>query len=200
MINHEKRTREANKQHKKAHFEKDKKYSQQLKSNINKHSKIVSKLQLDFTDILSKSEAKLHVTTERYQTMKRDYDSVLDSIRINHHASLRKIQIVHAQQIQKKNEMVKRMWNDAEGTREMLCKMLHEMNESRRTIKFASASADKTTALSKKAGKRVSILFKKLQTSTSLINELKDEINDKTRTINDLEKKVGEYDEVIDWM
>ncbi len=142
----------------------------------------------------------MHVATERYQTLKRDYNSDLDSIRIKHHASLRKIQIVHAQQIQKKNEMVKRMWNDAEGTREMLCEMLDEMNESRWTVKFASASADKTMTLSKKAAKRASILFKKLQTSTSLINELKDEINNKTRTIDDLKKKVGEYDEVIDWM
>jgi methyl-accepting chemotaxis protein len=82
--------------------------------------------------------------------------------------------------------MVKQMWNDAEGTCEMLCKMLDEMNESRRTIKFASASADKAMTLSKKAAKRASILFKKLQTSTSLTNKLKDEINDKTRTIDDL--------------
>ncbi len=186
--------------HKKAHFEKDKKYSQQIKSNINKHSKIVFKLQIDFTDILSESEAKVHIATERYQTLKRDYDSVLDSIRIKHPASLRKIQVVHAQQIQKKNEMVKRMWNDAEGTHEVVCKILDEMNESRRTVKFASASADKTMTLSKakKAARRASILFKKLQTSTSLINELKDEINDKMRTIDDLKKKVGEYDEVID--
>jgi len=44
---------------------------------------------------------------------------------------------VHAQQIQKKNEMVKQMWNDAEGTCEMLCEMLDEMNESRRTVKLA---------------------------------------------------------------
>ena len=54
--------------------------------------------------------------------------------------------------------------------------------------------------MSEKAAKRTSILIKKLQTSTSLINELKDEINDERRTIDDLEKKVGEYDEVIDWM
>jgi chromosome segregation ATPase len=89
------------------------------------------------------------------------------------------------------------MWNDAEGTRELLCEIL---NESRRTVKFASASADKAMALSEKAAKRTFILIKKLQTSTSLINELKDEINDERRTIDDLEKKVGEYDEVIDWM
>ena len=54
--------------------------------------------------------------------------------------------------------------------------------------------------LSKKAAKRASILFKKLQTSTSLINELKNEINDKTKTIDGLKDKVGEFDEVIDWM
>ncbi len=105
----------------------------------------------------------MHVPTERYQTLKRDYDSVLDSIGIKHCASLRKIQIVHAQQIQKKNEMVKRMWNDAEGTREMLCEMLDEMNESRRTVKFASASSNKAMTSSKKAAKRASILFKKLE-------------------------------------
>ena len=29
---------------------------------------------------------------------------------------------------------------------------------------------------------------------------MKDEINDKTRTIDDLKEKVGKYDEVIDWM
>jgi hypothetical protein len=92
---------------------------------------MVSKLQIDFTDILSESEAKVHVATERYQTLKHDCDSVLDSNRIQLCASFRKIQIVHAQQIQKKNEMVKQMWNDAEGTCEMLCEMLDEMNESR---------------------------------------------------------------------
>ena len=94
--------------------------------------------------------------------------------------------------------MVKWMWNDDEGTHEMLCEILDEMNESRWTVKFASASANKAMTSSKKVAKRASILFKKLQTSTSLINELKDEINDKMRTIDDLKKKVGEYDEVID--
>ena len=64
MNNHEETIRKDNKRHKKAHFEKDKKYSQHLKSNVTKHSKIVSKLQIDFTDILSKSEAKVHATTE----------------------------------------------------------------------------------------------------------------------------------------
>ena len=135
MNNHEETIRKANKRHKKAHFEKDKKYSQHLKSNVTKHSKIVSKLQIDFTDILSKSEAKVHATTEQYLTLKRDYDSVLGSIRIKHCESLRKIQLMHTQHIKKKNELVKWMWNDAEGTRELLCKIL---NESRRTVKFAS--------------------------------------------------------------
>ena len=80
----------ANKFHKKAHFEKDKKYSQRLKSNINKHSKMVSKLQIDFTDILSESEAKVHVAT-----LKREYYSALDSNRIKIVASVRKIQIAY---------------------------------------------------------------------------------------------------------
>ena len=114
MNNHEGTIRKANKRHKKAHFEKDKKYSQHLKSNVTKHSKIVSNLQIDFTDILSKSEAKVHATTERYLTLKRDYDSVLGSIRIKHRESLRKIQLMQAHHIKKKNELVKRMWNDAE--------------------------------------------------------------------------------------
>jgi len=100
-----------------------------------KHSKIVSKLQIDFTDILSKSEAKVHATTEQYLTLKRDYDSVLGSIRIKHRESLMKIQLMHAQHIKKNNELVKWIWNDAEGTRELLCEIL---NESRRTVKFAS--------------------------------------------------------------
>jgi methyl-accepting chemotaxis protein len=62
----------------------------------------------------------------------------------------------------------------------------------------ASASANKATTSSEKAAKRASILFKKLQTSIGLINELKDEINEETRTLDDLKKNVGEYDEVID--
>ena len=71
----------------------------------------------------------MHVATERYQNLKRDYNSVLDNIKIKHHERLRQYQILHAQQIKKKNVMMTRMWNDAEGMREMLCEMLDEMND-----------------------------------------------------------------------
>ena len=164
------------------------------------HSKAVSKLQLDFTDILCQSEAKLHVATERYQNLKRDYNAVLDDIKIKHRQSLRKYQILHAQQIQKKNDMMRRMWNDAEGTREMLCEMLDEMNESRRLVKFASTTAKNATSSAEKSAKRASILYTKLKLSSNLINELKDDIQDETMMVDDLKQKVNEYEDIIDWM
>jgi hypothetical protein len=73
--------------------------------------------------------------------------------------------------------------------REMLCKMLVEMNESRRSVKFASTTANKAMSTAQKCAKRASILFMKLKSSTSLINKLKDDINSKTRKIDDLKKK-----------
>jgi len=56
VINHEKQTRIATRLHKKANVEKDKLHVRHLKSNIRTHSKAVSRLQLDFTDILHQSE------------------------------------------------------------------------------------------------------------------------------------------------
>ncbi len=47
--------------------------------------------------------------------------------------------------------MMTRMWNDAEGMHDMLCEMLDEMNESRRSFKFASATAKKAMASAMKS-------------------------------------------------
>ena len=142
----------------------------------------------------------MHVATKRYQNLKHDYNSVLDKIKIKHHERLRKYQILQAQQIQKKNDMMRRMWNDAEGTREMLCEMLDEMTESRRSVKFASTTANKATTSAEKSAKRAPILYAKLKSSSSLINELKDDIQDKTMMVDDLQQKVNEYEDIIDWM
>ena len=96
--------------------------------------------------------------------------------------------------------MMMRMWNDAEGTREMLCEMLDEMNKSRRSVKFASTTANKATESTVKSAKRASILYAKLKSSSNLINELKDDIQDETMMVDDLKQKVNEYEDIIDWM
>jgi len=135
----------------------------------------------------------LHIATKHYQNLKRDYNSVLDNIKIKHRERLGQYQILHAQQIKKKNNMMMRMWNDAEGTREMLCEMLDEMNKSRRSVKFASTTANKATESTVKSAKRASILYAKLKLSSNLINELKDDIQDETMMVDDLKQKVNEY-------
>ena len=142
----------------------------------------------------------MHIATKHYQNLKRDYNSVLDNIKIKHRERLRQYQILHAQQIKKKNNMMMRMWNDAEGTREMLCEMLDEMNKSRRSVKFASTTANKATESTVKSAKRASILYAKLKSSSNLINELKDDIQDETMMVDDLKQKVNEYEDIIDWM
>jgi hypothetical protein len=96
--------------------------------------------------------------------------------------------------------MLKKMWVDVEGTCGMLCEMLVEMNESKRSVKVASTSADKASASKQKAAMKASALFDKLHVSTCLTNELKDDINDKMKTIKDLRNKVDKYEEIIGWM
>ena len=137
---------------------------------------------------------------EKYQKLKRDHNAVLDDIKIKHRSSFRKQQILHAQLIERKNETVKKMLQDVEDTREMLWETLNEMNESKRTVALASSSAKKTAALAERATGRSSMLYKKLEESSSLINELKDEINDENNVISDLHSKVDEYDVIIDCM
>ena len=143
----EKRKRKDAKIHKKEQVTKDKKYSQLIKTSVAKHSKIISGLRLD----VHQSEVKVNVATVRYQSLKRAYNVILDASKIKHRASLRKQQVLHAQHIQKKNKMLKKMWVDVEGTREMLCEMLAEMNELKWSVKVASTSADKASASKQKA-------------------------------------------------
>jgi len=50
----------------------------------------------------------LHIATKHYQNLKRDYNSVLDNIKIKHRERLGQYQILHAQQIKKKNNMMMR--------------------------------------------------------------------------------------------
>ena len=95
---------------------------------------------------------------------------------------------------------MKKMWKDVEGTREMLWEILEEMNESKRTVKIASISADKAGASAQKAANRSAVLYNKLKVSTSLINELRDEIRDDVNAIEKLHSKVDEYEVIVDFM
>jgi uncharacterized protein YoxC len=163
---------------------------------VAKHSKIISGLHLD----VHQSEVKVNVATARYQSLKRAYNAILDASKIKQRASLRKQQVLHAQHIQKKNEMLKKMWVNVKGTCEMLCEMLAEMNELKRSVKVASTSADKASASEQKAAMNASALFDKLCVSTCFINELKDDINNEMKTIKDLWNKVDKYEEIISWL
>ena len=92
------------------------------------------------------------------------------------------------------------MWKDVEATREMLWEMFEKINESTRTVKIVSTSANKAAASAQKAMNRSSDLCNNLKVSTSLINELKDEIWDEIKTIEELRSKVDEYEVIIDCM
>jgi hypothetical protein len=92
------------------------------------------------------------------------------------------------------------MWRDVENTREMLWETFNKMNESKRTVRLVSTSAEKAAASAKRAVCQSSMLYNKLKESSSLINKLKDEINNEKKVISDLHSKVVENDAIIDCM
>ena len=108
--------------------------------------------------------------------------------------------MLHAQHIDRKNTIAKKMWQDVEDTREMLWEIFNEINESKRTVRMASTSANKAAVSAERALSKSSMLLDKLKESTNLLNELKDEINDDKKTISDLCSKVDEYEVMIDCM
>ena len=114
---------------------KNKENSQLLADKDAKHDKIVSDLREDFTDKLRKSNADVEAAAEKYHKLKSDYNAVLDDIKVKHRTSLHKQQILHAKIVDRKNEIVKEMWRDVEGTCEMLWETLNEMNESKWTVR-----------------------------------------------------------------
>ena len=186
--------------HAKLQVAKDEEYSQLIACKDAEHDKIVTELCEDFNDELRKSDAKAMAAVEQYQKLKRDYNAVLDDIKIKHRSSLRKQQILHAQVIERKNETVKKMLQDMEDTREMLWETFNEINESKRAMRIASTSAEKVAAYAGRVKGKSSTLYTKLKESSSLINTLKDEINDEQRVILELRSKVNEYEAIIDSM
>jgi hypothetical protein len=102
-----------------------------LAAKDKKHSKLVSILHQNFNDQLCQSDEKVNAATKQYQNLKQDYNACLDDIKIKHRSSLWKQQILHAQVINRKNEIMKKMWKEVEGTWEMLWEILEEMNESK---------------------------------------------------------------------
>jgi methyl-accepting chemotaxis protein len=210
MMNDERQRRDG-KLHRKLQVSKDKKYLRLLAAKDVKHTKlqvakdakhdqIVSDLRQDFTDELRKSDDKVEAAAEQYQNLKRTYSTVLDDIKIKHRSILRKEQRLHAQLMERKNEIVKKMWRDVEDTREMLWETFNEINDFKRSERMASTSAEKATAIAARATGRSSMLYNKLKESSRLINELKDEINDEKKVIADLRSKMDEYDVIIDCM
>jgi len=186
--------------HAKLQVAKDEEYSQFIACKDAVHDKIVTDLHEDFTDELRKSDAKVLAAVEQYQKLKRDYNAVLGDIKIKHRSSFRKQQILHAQVIEQKNKTVKKMLRDMEDTHEMLWETFNEINESKRAVRIASTSAEKVAAYAERVQGKSSTLYTKLKESSSLINTLKDEINDEQRVILELRSKVDEYEAIIDSM
>jgi hypothetical protein len=207
----DKRNRKDMKLHKKCQGSKDKRYSRELAAKDAQHHKIVSDLRHQFTDELHesnahftnelhKSDAKAKAAAEEMQNLKQYYNAVLDDIKIKHHTSLCKQQILHRQITERKNKRLKKMWRDMEGTREMLWETFNEMSESNHTVRLASTSAKKVVAFAEREKGKSSMLYTKLKERSRLINELKNEINDEQKVILDLHSKVVEYETIIDCM
>ena len=108
--------------------------------------------------------------------------------------------MLHAQHIDRKKAIAKKMLQDVEDTREMLWEILNKINKSKRTVRLASTSANKAAVSAERAISKLSMLLNKLKESTNLLNELKDEINDDKEIMSDLCSKVNEYEVMIDCM
>ncbi len=68
----------------------------------------------------------------------------------------------------------------------MLWGMLEDMNELKQKVRLVSTIANKAVASTLKAVKKSFTLFNKLKVRIILMNKLKDEINNKMKTIEDL--------------
>ena len=198
-MNDEQKHRDS-KLHKKLQVSKYKKYSQLLAAKDVKHSKLQVAMDDKYSRLLANKDVKHDKLVSDLHNLKRDYNAVLDDIRIKHRSSLCKQQMLHVQHIEKKNKIVKKMWQDMQSTHEMLWEIFNEMNESKHKVKLVYTSAEKAAATAKRATSRLSMLFIKLKESTNLINELKDEVNDEKKVILDLCSKVDEYEVIIDCM
>jgi methyl-accepting chemotaxis protein len=198
-MNDEQKRRDS-KLHKKLQVSKYKKYSQLLAAKDVKHSKLQVAMDDKYSRLLANKDVKHDKLVSDLHNLKRDYNAVLDDIRIKHRSSLCKQQMLHVQHIEKKNKIVKKMWQDMQSTHEMLWEIFNEMNESKHKVKLVYTSAKKAAATAKRATSRSSMLFIKLKESTNLINKLKDEVNDEKKVILDLRSKVDEYEVIIDCM
>lgn len=179
---------------------KERRHSQRLASKIKFDLKTIDKLQKNFDDQRSESEAQVKAADEKIQNLKRVHNSTIDGIKIKYHAALRKQQLVHMQIVERKKEHLKKIGRDVNGTREMFSELLDEVSESKRAVRTASASADKAAVSAQKARMRSSLLYNKLKVSTGQINALKDEINDEMNKVEELRSKVDEYEGIIDNM
>ena len=179
---------------------KERRHSQRLASKIKFDLKTIDKLQKNFDDQRSESEAQVKAADEKIQNLKRVHNSTIDGIKIKYHAALRKQQLVHMQIVERKKEHLKKIGRDVNGTREMFSELLDEVSESKRAVRTASASADKAAVSAQKARMRSSLLYNKLKVSTGQINALKDEINDEMNKVEELRSKVDEYEGIIDHM
>jgi hypothetical protein len=123
-MNDEQKRRDS-KIHKKLPVSKYKKYSQLLAAKDVKHSKLQVAMDEKYSRLLADKDVKHDKLVSDLHNLKRDYNAVLNDIRIKNHLSLRKQQMLHAQHIEKKNKIVKKMWQDMQSTHEMLWEFFH---------------------------------------------------------------------------
>ena len=167
-------------EHKQLLISKDRKHSKLQVPKKEKYSELIAEKDEKHSELVSGLHLKNH-------NLKRDYNAVLGDIKIKHRSSLQKQHMLHAQHIDRKNTIAKKMLHDVEDTCEMLWEIFNKINESKRTIRMASTSANKAAVSAERAIGKSPMLLNKLKESTNLLNELKDEINNDKKIISDMQ-------------
>ena len=125
--------------------------------------------------------------------VKRELESQIDALKIAHRQELKAQQQRYSKDIHNKNEKLKKMWDEVIGHSKMFGQLLDEMKDDKKCKTRAQKDVKILKDRADAAGKRV-------QKLTELCRELKDEIRDEQETVNELQDKVQQYEQIIDFM
>jgi hypothetical protein len=142
---------------------------------------------------LAAAKMEVKIAHKEIRTLQLKSARMFQQQKLRHKKSLSMLQQASANDARRKEAKLMAMSEEVEGMHEMMYQMLDEVKESNRSEKVASGDAVA-------AQSRVYSLTRKVQAMTLVCAELKDEIADEYNNNAELQKKVDEYEVIIDTM
>lgn len=158
-----------------------------------KRSPVLVVFEQDAESISEHNRIEAETAMANCRRLQREKAAAVDALKIKHRHAMKQQRKQHCQQILKKNAILKKMKEDASMARHKFLELLDEVLAYKKDNRLAEKTAIDCQMKATSSARH-------LRDLRAMCNDLTDELKDEQASVEELEEKQEEYENVIDYM